>query len=95
MRHLNGIKTDNRPENLAWGTDKENAADALRLGEIKRGPASPNWTGVCANGHPRTPEHLYFPPKGGRQCRTCKLARSRNKTVNGKDSADYSPLRSV
>lgn len=26
-RHLNGNKTDNRPDNLAWGTYLENAAD--------------------------------------------------------------------
>lgn len=27
IRHLNNIRTDNRPENLAWGTQAENIAD--------------------------------------------------------------------
>jgi hypothetical protein len=26
---------------------------------------------TCTNGHPWTPENTYFPPRGGRQCRTC------------------------
>ena len=29
-RHLNGIKTDNRPQNLRWGTALENARDRER-----------------------------------------------------------------
>lgn len=32
VRHLNGIRTDNRAENLAWGTRSENMQDALRHG---------------------------------------------------------------
>lgn len=36
-RHLNGNKTDNRPENLAWGTSQENGDDQRRLGECPRG----------------------------------------------------------
>ena len=36
-RHLNGVKTDNRPENLAWGTPQENEMDAIRLGEKAKG----------------------------------------------------------
>ena len=36
-RHLNGNRTDNRPENLAWGTHKQNAADAIRHGTLARG----------------------------------------------------------
>ncbi|HEY0009882.1 MAG TPA: HNH endonuclease [Tepidisphaeraceae bacterium] len=31
-RHLNGVKTDNRAENLAWGTSSENALDAIHHG---------------------------------------------------------------
>lgn len=33
VRHLNGIKDDNRPDNLRWGTAKENSDDMTRLGE--------------------------------------------------------------
>lgn len=36
-RHLNGVKRDNRPENLEWGTHAENGEDAVRLGEKPRG----------------------------------------------------------
>jgi hypothetical protein len=31
-RHLNGDRSDNRSDNLAWGTKKENHADAIRHG---------------------------------------------------------------
>lgn len=34
VRHLNDVKTDNRAENLAWGTMKENHADAVRNGTV-------------------------------------------------------------
>lgn len=35
--HYNGIKTDNRIENLRWDTRKGNMADARRLGRTNRG----------------------------------------------------------
>jgi hypothetical protein len=36
-RHLNDDKLDNRLENLAWGSQLENMADAARNGKLKAG----------------------------------------------------------
>lgn len=35
VRHLNGIRIDNRPNNLVWGTRSENALDRQRHGTEK------------------------------------------------------------
>lgn len=36
-RHLDGVRTNNRPDNLRWGTAKENAADRDAHGTTVRG----------------------------------------------------------
>lgn len=41
-RHLNGDPGDNRIENLAWGTPKENAADREAHGRTARGAKMPH-----------------------------------------------------
>jgi hypothetical protein len=46
-RHLNGIKTDNRLRNLAWGTREENAQDRIVHGGY----------GTRANGQPKGESH--------------------------------------
>jgi hypothetical protein len=40
-RHLDGDPSNNKLDNLAWGTKAENQADKLRHGTILRGTANP------------------------------------------------------
>jgi hypothetical protein len=39
-RHLDGVKTNNTPENLVWGTRRENGQDKVRHGTSQRGEAN-------------------------------------------------------
>lgn len=71
-RHLNGDPTDNRPENLRWGTHRENALDTTRHGRNRNANRT-----HCPYGHPYDATNTYRTPDGRRECRTCKYARLR------------------
>jgi hypothetical protein len=71
VRHLNGDPSDNRPDNLAWGTQLENMADAKRLGELRYGLEHHNWRSACKWGHPLSGPNLQI-TGGRRRCRACQ-----------------------
>lgn len=71
VRHLNDDKTDNRAENLAWGSRSDNGHDSVRNGR-----QFPAYLTHCKRDHPLTGDNLYVQPSTGkRQCRACARLR--------------------
>ena len=62
-RHLDGDQTNNRPDNLRWGTRSENALD--KVGHGTHNHASKT---TCPQGHP----YDLVDAKGWRKCSTCR-----------------------
>lgn len=70
--HINGIRHDNRPENLRWDTPKENAADRKRIGT----QVGANKT-HCKRGHELVEPNLvrwHVEHTGRRLCLACNKA---------------------
>lgn len=74
IRHLDGDPTNNRSENLRYGTSAENKGDIMRHGTH----AMRNRT-HCPLGHPLTGSNLMgaAAKEGHRKCRSCNAARAR------------------
>jgi hypothetical protein len=77
VRHLNGDPSDNRPENLAWGTQSENMRDAVEHGTDPRATKT-----HCLRDHLLDEENTYrwTRPNGRvmRRCRKCSTQRQRD-----------------
>jgi len=59
LRHLNDIKTDNRPENLAWGTYSDNMADSVRNGIAFVATGAAHWNAKLTEDQVREIRRLY------------------------------------
>lgn len=70
--HTDGNKENNRPENLRWGTPKENTEDTIRAGMMRNGYAGVRF---CKYGHEFIPENTTTRRNGSRACRTCQNRR--------------------
>lgn len=85
VRHLNDNRLDNRVENLAWGTDKDNAQDAISNGRNKE----LNKT-HCPQGHPYDEENTYISgKKKGRLCRACRAEHRKRCIAEGLPEGDH------
>ena len=75
-RHKNDVPTDNRLENLEWGTRSQNQHDSFRNGKRIHKTH-------CVNGHALEGENLA----PGNRCRTCQRTRARAQHARRKEVA--------
>lgn len=67
--HLDNDPSNNRLDNLKWGTPSENV-----LAQVAAGTHNVARRTHCPQGHPYDEANTYRKPQGGRACRTCKKA---------------------
>ena len=80
-RHLNGVRSDNRLENLVWGTHSENSIDQVVHGTHRNISKT-----HCLRGHEFTPANTYIRPRGERMCRACRVTREEARKNMGQNA---------
>lgn len=68
--HNNGNPSDNRIENLRWGSHSSNGLDTVKHGTNSRSNKT-----RCPSGHPYEGLNLLLTKDGRRQCVTCRSTR--------------------
>jgi hypothetical protein len=77
--HWDDDPSNNRVENLRWGTPSENMYDKVRNGRHHNAEKT-----ACKYGHPLTGENLTIDTLGKRVCRTCQRERMRRYRARNK-----------
>lgn len=72
VRHFDDDPTNNRPENLLYGSQSENMHDAVRNGRNHHANKT-----HCIRGHEFTPENTLIQKGKNRRCRECKYIEAR------------------
>lgn len=70
VRHMNGVRADNRLENLQYGTRSENIRDA-----VQHGTHSNTRKTHCPKNHPYSAGNTMIKQKNGRPTRQCRICR--------------------
>jgi hypothetical protein len=78
--HDNDVATDNRLENLRWGTRSSNMLDVVKNGNHNQANKT-----KCDYGHEFTPENTIARFDGRRGCRACKNRSQREAYAAGRD----------
>ena len=90
VRHLDGDKGNNHPDNLCYGTKSENQSDSIAHGTHKERRKT-----HCPHGHELAEPNLIPSKlaKGHRDCRACNCARQRVRLMEGRGTAVSEHLR--